>query len=760
MELFKLLGTIAIDNSEANKALDETSDKGEKTKSKLATACGAIGKGAVAVGKTVATGLAVGGAAFAGLATKALGATGELEQNMGGSEAVFGKYATNMQNKAKEAFSQMGLSTSDYLATANKMGSLFQGAGFSIEESMDLSSGAMQRAADVASIMGIDTASAMEAIAGAAKGNFTMMDNLGVAMNDTTIQAYALSKGIDKSTSEMTNQEKIALAMEMFMEKTAYAAGNYAKENETLAGSLGTAKSALTNFLDGSGSVEDVVSSFGNLANVAVNSLTEILPRLTTGLTELVNQLMPKIPPLLQKLLPAIIAGAVALINGLVTAFPGIITALMDTLPALIQGIQTIINSLIEAMPGIIEALVSALPTLIPLIINGLVSMIVTLCSNIAQIIQPIIDTLPDIIISIVEALVNNLPALIQGFITLIMGIVQAIPQIIQGLVDALPTIISLIVTALLENLPALIVGVTHLVWGLVKALPQIFVSLVEGVVNIFKGIWTAIKNVFASVGSWFGDKFSGAKDAVQNAWASAKDFFGNVWSGVKGVFSNVGGWFKDKFAQARDGVKNAWSSVSGWFSGIKSKITGAFSDVKEKLSAPFTKARDTIKGVVDKIKGFFSGLKLKFPDIKLPHFKISPSGWKIGDLLKGSIPKLGIEWYAKAMQNPIVMTKPTIWGYNPDTGKLQGGGESGTEVVSGANTLMNMIQTAVSAQNDGILYLLERILEILAEYFPDFSEGLRTPATFDPDSAAVALAKPMNRELGKLTLQKARGRG
>ena len=32
----------------------------------------------------------------------------------------------------------------------------------------------------------------------------------------------------------MTTQEKVALAMEMFLDRTAYAAGNYAKENETL----------------------------------------------------------------------------------------------------------------------------------------------------------------------------------------------------------------------------------------------------------------------------------------------------------------------------------------------------------------------------------------------------------------------------------------------------------------------------------------------------------------------------------------------
>ena len=189
MELFKLLGTIAIDNANANKALEETqgkaketaegisgvSESGNKTSGKFASAMGKVGGAAVKVGKVVATGMLAAGTAIGGLTVKALSSAGELEQNMGGSEAVFGQYAAKMQNTAKTAFSNMGLSASDFLGTANKMGALFQGAGFGIEESATMSADAMQRAADVASIMGIDTASAMEAIAGAAKGNFTMI---------------------------------------------------------------------------------------------------------------------------------------------------------------------------------------------------------------------------------------------------------------------------------------------------------------------------------------------------------------------------------------------------------------------------------------------------------------------------------------------------------------------------------------------------------------------------------------------------------
>lgn len=129
---------------------------------------------------------------FGLLATKSLMSSGELEQQLGGSEAVWGRYAQTIQNKGKEAYNSMGLSQSEFLATANKMGSLMQGAGVSTTKSVELTTAAMQRAADVASIMGIDIEFAMESVAGAAKGNFTMMDNLGkILPNKKTMNAIS-----------------------------------------------------------------------------------------------------------------------------------------------------------------------------------------------------------------------------------------------------------------------------------------------------------------------------------------------------------------------------------------------------------------------------------------------------------------------------------------------------------------------------------------------------------------------------------------
>lgn len=738
MELFELNGRVVVNLTDAVKAFNEIQNQGQQTQSKMSKFFSAVGKGAAVAGKAMAAGLAAGATAMAGLTGKALQLSGELEQNMGGSEAVFGDFADSIQAKAKEAFSKAGLSTSDYLATANKMGSLFKGAGFDVETAMGMTTDAMERAADVASIMGIDTESAMEAIAGAAKGNFTMMDNLGVAMNDTTLQAYALSKGIDKSTSEMTNQEKIGLAMQMFMEKTADYAGNYAKENDTLAGSLNTAKASMTNFLDGSGSVEDMVASLGNLANVAARSLTEILPRLTTGLKDAIAQIMPLIPPLLDQLLPAIVEGATSLINGVVAVLPDVLTTIMDALPALIQGVEQIFNALIEALPGIIQALVSALPTLIPMLVDALVSMIVTLCTMIPQIIQPIIDYLPDIIVALVDALMQNLPALIEGLVQLVVALVAAMPQIILELLNALPDVIISVVNGLLGAMPILIEGVGQIVTSVVAAIWEFLSGFPGAIANYTTKMWNNLGNIISGV-------WNAIKTAISTYINTIKTNTSTAWNGIKNTISNV-----------VNGIK---TTVSNVFNSVKNTVGNIFDSIKEKMAKPIEKARDLIKGIVDKIKGFFSGMKISFPNIKLPHFTVKPSGWQIGDLLKGKIPSLGIDWYARAMNEPLVMTNPTIFGYNPATGRLQGGGEAGSEVVSGTNTLLNMISNVVAAQNSALAGYLQQLVAMLAEYMPQILEAAGHDIVTD-DGALLARYVPMfNVELGKLSNRKDRGR-
>lgn len=271
--------------------------------------------GTLSAFKTLASGLSALG--IGAMIKNAISLAGDLEQNIGGSASVFKNYANTIQRTAETAASSLGLSQSKYLATATKMGALFQGSGFSVAQSADMVTQSMQRASDVASIMGISVDSAMEAVAGMAKGNFTMMDNLGVAINDTNLQIYAQEKGLGKLE---TTQQKVNAAMQMFLDKSDYAAGNYAKENDTYSGALTTFKAELEDFAAEAGtallplaqSVLPVLSSSLNALKPVIMTVAEAVG----GLGSVVSDVQAKVEaatPAQQTMLKIAIGMAVAI---------------------------------------------------------------------------------------------------------------------------------------------------------------------------------------------------------------------------------------------------------------------------------------------------------------------------------------------------------------------------------------------------------------------------------------------------------------
>jgi hypothetical protein len=143
-------------------------------------------------------------------------------------------------------------------------------------------------------------------------------------------------------------------------------------------------------------------------------------------------------------------------------------------------------------------------------------------------------------------------------------------------------------------------------------------------------------------------------------------------WDDIKAAIGNAMEYIKEKVTSGVNTVKNFF--VNG-FNTVKEKVTSVFTNISTGIKNKMETIRSTVKGVIDKIKSFFS-FKVELPKIKLPHFSITPKGWKIGDLMDGKIPKLGIEWYAKGG----VFEKPTVFGMNGNRAMV--GAEAGAEAI------------------------------------------------------------------------------
>ena len=526
-------------------------------------------------------------------------AAGDLEQQIGGTEAVFGEFADTVQKKATKSFSTMGTSANEYMETINKMGSIMQGAGFTVEDSMNTASEVMQRAADVASVMGISTEEAMTAITGAAKGNFTMMDNLGVAMNATTLQAYAMSKGINKSYREMTNAEKSGLAYQMFLEKTAKYAGNYARENQTLNGSITTLKASIDNFMAGAGSAEDVVNSAVNAISVIATKLVEMTPDIINGLVSMINQLSTQLPQLIVQMMPAIITGAVNLMTGLVKAVPTVINALKPALPQLT-------TAFIMGMIEIIKAVAYALPDMIPAIINAILTIIPVLIEN-----------MPLFINAGLQLLLGLLDGMIQGIGTLISNI----PKIFQSIITGIKNFFGIHSpsTKLMEIGKQLLEGLKNGILGKVS-------NVISGIKDIPGKIINKFKDGFSSIGNVGKNLLTGLTNGISNGVKSAVNAASSAAKSVLNKFKSIFGvhspstefmWVGEMNMEGLNkGMKEmspeVQRSIDGLFN-LSPSMSGAVSNNLSPnvvVNATLNYEQDPLGQVVSNIKTFSGGAK------------------------------------------------------------------------------------------------------------------------------------------------------
>jgi phage-related minor tail protein len=169
-------------------------------------------------------------------------------------------------------------------------------------------------------------------------------------------------------------------------------------------------------------------------------------------------------------------------------------------------------------------------------------------------------------------------------------------------------------------------------------------------------------------------------------------------WDKVKAAGEKCWNAIKNSCAKAWAGVKNAWGNVKQWFGEKVDGIKAKFAQVKNAIVQPF-------KTAIDKVKGFFSGLKLKLPHIKLPHFKLTGKF----SLSPPSVPKLGVEWYAKG----AIFTKPTI--FNTPYGMKGVGDVAGGEAVLPIEKLRGFIGTEIErhSQTAGLMALAESIRDL-----------------------------------------------
>lgn len=352
-----------------------------------------------------------------------------------------------------------------------------------------------------------------------------------------------------------------------------------------------------------------------------------------------------------------------------------VITKVSALAPEFFSLAETLIMSLIEGFGPMLPSLTTSIFSVIIQAITTTTSMIPSMMPSIILGIQ-----------GIMRALMQAMPVILSGLTELIMSLVTWLSSdgVVQDFVSGIVQLTSQLVNSFAKILPVLLPAIVKIIMEVCKALtePSNVKLLLDAVLTLVGAIFMALVNCIPEL-------IEGVKGVLLNLGNLVGDFLYWIVPKVAGGLTNV-----------INTVKRWGENIKGFFTGLwtnlKDGVTKGLDNIKQKFTSIFDNLKNIVKNAIEKIKSFFN-FKWSLPKLKMPHFSISGSF----SLNPPSIPKFSVSWYAKAMDEPMILNGATIFGAS--NGNLLGGGEVGSEVIVGTDKLMNMMREAVGANNQPI---------------------------------------------------------
>lgn len=540
VEIFKLFGSIFVNNDEANKSISET----EKKSKGVASTLGSGIKTAAKWGTAMVGGAAAGVGALSSVAES----TREYRTEMGKLDTAF---TTNKFSAAdaKQTYSDLYAVVGDSgqaTEAANHL-SLLCNSTKDLQSWTEICTGVYGQFGDSLPIEGLTEAANETAKVGAVTGP------LADALNWMGVSEDEFNEKLAKCSSEQERQQLITSTLtSLYSDASAQyketngdvMASNRAHQqlSDTMA-QIGAVAEPVLNSLIGLGGklleqLSPLIESVAeNLAPALINICEEVAPIIVSMLEQimpLIEELLPFIAQLMEQLAPII----VQIVEQL---FPPLLQIIQDLLPyfmQIIQAIMPLFSTLVELLMPVIEMFIQ----LSSVLLNGLLAAL-----------TPIIEDLATFLNDLLTPLIPIISELCDTIVGILQPVFEQLSPVISQVFDALRPVLNLLGEMLETLIPALV--------PVIEWLAQIFSEvlgyaieevekILEPISGIFNGIVDFVKGVFS--GNW------------EQAWNGVVNIFKNVFNllptFVEGVINGII-WVINKLLE---GVNWA-TSIIGW---------------------------------------------------------------------------------------------------------------------------------------------------------------------------------------------------
>lgn len=467
----KLQREIAVGEASL-KSLETQAAKTNTTLSDVATVSNKIADSAGNISKKMAPATL----AIAGIGAVAFNAASEAEDAIGATDQIFKSQSETMQRWADSLETYYGIAGTEALTYANTMGAMLQNiGGLSEAEAAKQSQTLVKLAGDLTAMFGGTTESAIQALTGALKGNTSMLDNYGMAVNETLIKNKALEMGLVSEGEQLSLAAKQAATLALITEQSSAATGQAAREADGASGSWRAATTELKNTSKEFGEVfMPTITAAIQAVTKAIKAFSDMSNGQKTALVT-VLALVAAISPV-----AGIISGVATMIGTLSSAL-AIFTGAATTGTAAATGLAKIIAALTSPITWVVAIVVAAVATIAvkgdeiqsilqkvdafmqnvfardwttvfgPIlgnVMNGFLAGFKNIWDSVQSILNGIIDIIrgvftgdwsrawngvKEVFKGVMDSLVNITRAPMNGIIGLLNGAVGAINSLIQG---------------------------------------------------------------------------------------------------------------------------------------------------------------------------------------------------------------------------------------------------------------------------------------------------------------------------------------
>lgn len=592
--------------------------------------------------------------ALVGFGKQAVELASDLQEVQNVVDTAFGDMAYKMEEFAKTAIEQFGISRLEAKRTGSTFMAMAGGMGIAMDSASDMAIALTGLSADMASFYNVRQDVASTALKSIFTGETETLKQFGIVMTETNLQAFAYSQGINKTLKNMTQVEKTQLRYNYVMAQTSLAQGDFAKTS----------------------------NSWANQTRILSERWKELLGIMGNGLVKILT-------PVLQ-MMNQLLASAIDLGNALASAF-GFDFETTSTTPA---NVMSDLSDATDEATDSAKALKKANDKLVGgydklNVISkdtsdstasastgvgaGAVSTVTSQTSKesekSASSISKLKDALGDLakisLTNLVEALTGLKEQLIEFGKNIADGLLWIYNNVLVPLAgwtieDVLPAFIN-ILTASFELLNAVIEDFKPLwnfIWdNFLKPVAEFTGDAFVGVLNAFADFISFVANNELALSSLEG--FAIAIGAVTTALVAYKAavigaqtamalfttalglltspagiavaaiaaistaiiLIAKNWKTVKSALNSVAQFFKTKFGAGAKAIKSAFSGIKKFFAGIWKGIKSVFSSVKTWFGNKFKAVASAISTAVSGIGAIF---KTVWNAIKSPFNAVS----------------------------------------------------------------------------------------------------------------------------------------